>query len=466
MRVTYFPGRFIDREAELEALRAAWEGRPGLVIIYGRRRVGKTRLTLEWLRRHSEVRRYAYYHAVPARHEVNLAGLAASLEEHLGIRGLSRVSFRGIDSLLELASQYVSDAAIVIDEFTYWVRAEPRVVGELQRFVDHVLPSTKLMLVLTGSLVGVMFRDVLGGGAPLYGRASSRIKLGELRLRDLRMMHPSLSLEDLFLTYVAFGGVPFYHVLIRGYGDVAEAIWDLFLSPTARLRDEVSFMLRDEFRDPSTYYSVLKAIASGADTPSRIADVTGLHRQHVSKYLAVLEGLGLIDREVPLFGRKGRYVIRDKLIMTWFNIVEPITMRDPSPPKEATLAEVREKLRSQASAVFEEVGKRFATAWGYLHGVRFDAVGRFLHKGVEVDVVGVSKSRGEVHLFEVKWSDLSVEDAYRVAAGLKRKATHLPTSLLRYSIVPHLVVKACTDCDDLKSENILIHDLREVVELT
>ena len=225
-------------------------------------------------------------------------------------------------------------------------------------------------------------------------------------------------------------------------------------------------MLRDEFRDPSTYYSVLKAIASGADTPSRIADVTGLHRQHVSKYLAVLEGLGLIDREVPLFGRKGRYVIRDKLIMTWFNIVEPITTRDPSPPKEATLAEVREKLRSQASVVFEEVGKRFATAWGYLHGVRFDAVGRFLHKGVEVDVVGVSKSRGEVHLFEVKWSDLSVEDAYRVAAGLKRKATHLPAPLLRYSIVPHLVVKACTDCDDLKSENILIHDLKEVVELT
>jgi len=224
LRVTHFPGRFIIREAELEALRAAWEGRPGLVIIYGRRRIGKTRLTLEWLRRHSEVRRYAYYHVVPAKHEVNLAGLATSLEEHLGIRGLSKVSFRGIDSLLELVSQYVSDAAIVIDEFTYWVRAEPRVVGELQRFVDHVLPSTKLMLVLTGSLVGVMFRDVLGGGAPLYGRASSRIKLGELRLRDLRMVHPSLSLEDLFLTYVTFGGVPFYHVLIRGYKDVAEAI--------------------------------------------------------------------------------------------------------------------------------------------------------------------------------------------------------------------------------------------------
>ena len=466
MHVTYSPGKFVNREAELKALDTAWESRPSLVIIYGRRRIGKTRLVLEWLCGRGKAGKHAYYHAVPAKHEVNLTGMAVSLEEHLGIKGLSKVSFKSIDSLLELVSQYVSDAVIVIDEFTYWVRAEPRVVGELQRFVDHVLPGTKLMLVLMGSLVGVMFREVLGGGAPLYGRASSRIKLDELRLRDLRAMHPSLSIEDVFLTYAAFGGVPFYHVLIEGYEDVAEAIWDMFLSPTARLRDEVSFMLRDEFRDPSTYYSVLKAIASGADIPSRIADVTGMHRQHVSKYLAVLEGLDLIGREAPLFSKKGRYVIKDKLIMTWFNIVEPITTRDPSPPKEATLAEVRGKLRSQASKVFEDVGKRFAIAWGHLHGIKFDAVGRFLHKGVEIDVVGVSKSKGEVHLFEVKWSDLSAEDAHRVAATLKQKATHLPASLTEYTLVPHLMVKACTDCQDLGSEGILVHDLREVVELT
>jgi len=464
--VTHIPGRFINREAELKALETAWGSRPNLIIIYGRRRIGKTRLVLEWLRNRGKAVKHAYYHAVPAKHEVNLAGLATSLEEHLGIKGLSKASFKSIDSLLELASQYVSDAVIVIDEFTYWVRAEPRVVGEVQRFVDHVLPNTKLMLVLMGSLVGVMYREVLGGGAPLYGRASSRIKLSELKLRDLCAMHPSLSIEEVFLTYATFGGVPFYHVLIEGYEDVAEATWEMFLSPTARLRDEVSFMLRDEFRDPSTYYSVLKAIASGADTPSRIADVTGMHRQHVSKYLAVLEGLGLIGREVPLFSKKGRYVIKDKLIMTWFNIVEPITMRDPSPPKEATLVEVKERLRSQASKVFEEVGKRFATAWGYLHGIKFDAVGRFLHKGVEIDVVGVSESKGEVHLFEVKWSDLSAEDAYRIIATLKRKATHLPAFLTKYALVPHLVVKTCVDRESLRNEGVLVHDLKEVVELT
>ncbi len=466
MYVTRSPGKFVNREAELRALETVWESRPSLVIIYGRRRIGKTRLILEWLRGRGGVGRHAYYHAVPAKHEVNLTSMAISLEEHLGIKGLSKVSFKSIDSLLELVSQYVSDAVIVIDEFTYWVRAEPRVVGELQRFVDHVLPGTRLMLVLMGSLVGVMFREVLGGGAPLYGRASSRIKLDELKLRDLRAMHPSLGIEEVFLTYATFGGVPFYHVLIEGYEDVAEAIWDMFLAPTARLRDEVSFMLRDEFRDPSTYYSVLKAIASGADTPSRIAEVTGMHRQHVSKYLAVLEELGLIGREIPLFSKKGRYVIKDKLIMTWFNIVEPITMRDPSPPKEATLTEVRERLRSQASKVFEEVSKRFATAWGYLHGIRFDAIGKFLHKGVEVDVVGVSKSKGEVHLFEVKWSDLSAEDARRITAIIKRKATHLPASLTKYALVPHLVVKTCVDCESLRSEGILVHDLKEVVELT
>ena len=437
-----------------------------MVVVYGRRRIGKTRLILEWLRSYCGGRRCSYYHAVPAKHEVNISSLASSLERHLGVKGLSKASFKTLDSMLELVAQYVGEAVLVIDEFTYWVRAEPRVVGELQRFVDHVLPSTRLVLVLAGSLVGVMFRDVLGGGAPLYGRSSYRIRLGELKLRDLRLMHAGMGPEEVFLAYTAFGGTPFYHVLLRGYGSVEEALWDLFLSQTPRLRDEVGFMLREEFREPSTYYSVLRAVALGADTPSRIADVTGMHRQHVSKYLYVLEALGFVGRQVPVFGRRGRYVVKDKLIMTWFNIVEPIVMRDPSPSRGDVLPEIREKLRLQASKVFEEVARRFAQAWGSIHGVRFNVVGRFEHRGVEIDVVGVSRAKGEVHLFEVKWRDMDVGEARRIIADLERKAAHLPHHLAGHTIVPHMVVKKCIGCEAVGRERAYIHSLEEVIELT
>ncbi len=464
MHVTSKLGIFVDRDEELKALNRAWRERPGLVIVYGRRRIGKTRLIMEWLRARNGTLKHTYYHAVPAKHEVNLSGLAHSMEEHLGIKGLGAASFNSLDSLLELATQYVGDAVIVIDEFTYWVRAEPRVVGELQRFTDHVLPRTKVLLVLAGSLVGVMFRDVLGGGSPLYGRASFRLRLGELPLRDLSKFYPSKDVEEVFLAYAAFGGVPYYHVLARKYSNVTEALWDLFLTPTARLRDEVSFMLREEFREPSTYYSVIKAIASGADTPSKIGEVTGIHRQHVSKYLAVLEALGLVGRERPLFSKKGRYVVKDKLLLTWFNIVEPVMTRDPNPSAEEVLPEIKEKMRAQASKVLEEVATRFARVWGRERGVRFDDVGRFIHKGVEVDVVAISRARKEVHLFEVKWAKLDEGEVRRVATLLKRKSTYLPASLSEYEVVPHVVLRKYVGGKEAVAD-VKIHELEEVVKL-
>ena len=95
-----------------------------------------------------------------------------------------------------------------------------------------------------------------------------------------------------------------------------ELLWKAFLSPTAILRDEVHFVLRDVFRDPSTYYGILQAIASGSDTSSRIADATGMFKQHVSKYLAVMEEVGFIERDVPVLSKKGSYVIKDNLMMT------------------------------------------------------------------------------------------------------------------------------------------------------
>ncbi len=462
MAVTTQP--FVNREAELKLLDEAWRGRPGFVVIYGRRRVGKTRLVIEWLSRFSRGN-YVYYHALPAKHEVNLLGLTESIERSLGIKGLSKASFKTLDSLLTLVSQYVKDLVIVIDEFTYWVRAEPRVVGELQRFIDHVLPNTRVLIIVLGSLVGVMFRDVLGGGAPLYGRASRRVRLKELKLRHIKLLHPNLSSTDVFLTYVLFGGIPYYHTLIRGIGSIEDIVWELFFSETPRLRDEVAFILREEFRDPSTYYSILKAIATGATTPSKISEVTGIHRQHISKYLSILEELGLIRREVPIFSKRGNYFIKDKLILTWFNVVEPIITRDPSPNKNLYLSEVKSRVHYQASKVLEEVSKVFATSWGSKYGVRFDVVGRYVHKGVEIDLVGVCRELKEVHLFEVKWSDLGRREVLSVINSLKDKAWVLPRSLSNYKLVFHVVARHYLEGVE-GVPNTYLHDIDEVIELT
>jgi len=455
---------FVDREEEMRALNDAWLARPGLVIVYGRRRIGKTRLLIEWLNSLGSGVRVAYYQAVPARHEVNLRGLARALEASLGVHGLSRASFEEVDTLLNLALRDAGDVALVIDEFTYWARSAPRVVGELQRFVDHVLPGTKALLVLAGSLVGVMHRDVLGGGAPLYGRSLRRIRLGELRLKHVLKFHEGMDFRDAFLTYVMFGGVPHYHIITSDCRNVEELLWKAFLSPTAILRDEAHFMLRDEFRDPSTYYGILQAIANGADTPSRIADATGMFRQHVSKYLAVMEEIGFVEREVPLLSKKGSYVIKDNLMMTWFTVIEPILTNNPYPDRSTSIPLAVSKLNVQASKTYERLAKEFAVRWGLKHGIRFEIVGRYVHKGVEVDVVAVSKERRETHVFEVKWSDLTPKDIHRETKSLLKKAIQLPDKLITDAdIVPHIIVRSVKGITQ-ETLDVLVHDLTEVIE--
>ncbi|GAB6946710.1 ATP-binding protein [Vulcanisaeta sp. JCM 16161] len=420
---------FIDREEELRVLDNAYASRPCLVVIYGRRRVGKTRLVLEWCSRSGA--RCVYYHALPARHEVNLAEFIKRVEETLGLSGLSRARFETLDSLLEFMSSLINDVVIVIDEFTYWVRAEPRVVGELQRFVDHVMPRTRFIIALVGSLVGVMYRDVLGGGAPLYGRAGFRLRISELEPWYIPMFYPWLDREGWVRAYALLGGVPHYHALVgEGWG-IDDIIRRLFLEPGAPLRDEAIFLLREEFRDYTTYYSILRAMAQGATGPSEITNITGIPRQHVGKYLHVLEQLGLIERERVLFTRRGIYRIRDRVLSTWFRLIEPVITSGITDPTEA-LRLVKGKLEMHVAEAFEEVARKYVESLLARGLIRYDELGRFMYKGVEVDLVAIDHANRFAHLFEVKWSDLSENDVRRIIRELEVKARRIPLEGYEY----------------------------------
>ncbi|NPA96474.1 MAG: ATP-binding protein [Crenarchaeota archaeon] len=445
--------RFIDRDEELRALDDAWRSRPCLAVIYGRRRIGKTRLVLEWC---SRIGSCIYYNAVPAKHEVNLRELARAIEE-AGIRGFSRARYESLDALLEALAYRVGSCALVIDEFSYWVRAEPRAAGELQRFVDHVLGKTRMMLVIVGSLVSVMHRSVVGGGAPLYGRARYRMRIEELSPWSVAEFYPWLEPEDVVRMYALFGGVPHYHSLVEYSWRPLEALAKLVLAPTAPLRDEALFILREEFREPSTYYSVLRAIAQGCTSPSSIASSIGVHRQHVSKYLAVLESLGLVEREKVLFSKRGAYRIRDKFLAMWFRVAEPlitmgIEVSDADLPSAAASS-----FEAHVAHTFEEVAMHYMRWLRRSGALAFDEIGRFVHKGVEIDIVALDRGKRVAHLVEVKWSDLDERDATRIARDLEAKARHLPIE--GYSTRLHIV---CRSFSGERLDNASIHTVRDM----
>ncbi|KSW11559.1 hypothetical protein CF15_01610 [Pyrodictium occultum] len=407
------PGFFIDRAGELEALERLWSrGEPGLVVVYGRRRVGKTRLILEWLRG----RPHAYFQAGLWSSSQNLEELARSLEEQLGLGGLSRLGFRSLRDLLQLASRLLEGrrAAIVLDEFTYWLRVSPSVASDLQWFVDHVLPGTRLLLVISGSLVGLVERDLLGGGAPLYGRARLRLRLGELPAWCLPYFAPRYGEEDLVRLYALLGGVPQYLRLIDDSTAPVEAYLSLF-GPGGALSDEPLFLLREEFRDPHPYLALLRALAQGATGVGEAASRAGMPASHASRYLRVLADLGLVERETPLFSRRGLYRVGDRLLRSWLYLVEPLW----SGLAEGLPGARREAVR-RAEQLAAEAWERLAAGHAVSRlsrelGLEPTLAGRLLHRGLEVDQVVVDEESRRLLAVEAKWSLLSGGEAARVA---------------------------------------------------
>ena len=411
------PGVFVDREAELGKLRGLWEsGEPGLVVVYGRRRVGKTRLVLEWLRG----KPYAYYQAGLWGHRQNLEGLARSIEEQLGIEGLAGIRFEDLRGLLRLVSQMLGDrrAAIVIDEFTYWVRVAEPVVADLQWFVDQVLPGTRIILVIAGSLVGLMERGVIGGGAPLYARARLRIRLGELEPWRIQAFLPRYTPVELVEAYSLVGGIPHYLRLLDDSLEPLEAYLRLF-GPHGLLWDEPLFLLREEFRDPHPYMALLRAVARGATRISEAASKAGMPVSHASRYMRILQDLGLIRRDEPLFGGRGLYSVADPLIRSWFAVVEPLTARLAA---GIIPGEARSRAATVYSKAWEELAARHASEILVRElGLSPALERRLLRRGVEVDYVAIDEESEEILAVEAVWATLKGFEADREARRTQAK---------------------------------------------
>ena len=446
---------FVDRAGELEALDAAYRARPGLVVVYGRRRVGKTRLVLEWARRSGAP--YIYYHAVPAEHEVNLRGLGDAAAESLGLGFLRRTRFDTLDALLDAIASVRPDAVVVLDEFTYWMRGEPRAAGELQRFIDHRLPGTRMLVVLVGSLLGVMLRDVLGSGAPLYGRARLRLRVEPLKPWYTPAFHPWLSLEDQARVYGLFGGIPFYHTLVPREASLREIVGKLVASPHSPLRDELLFTLRDELQNPAPYYSVMEAIARGYTRLSEISGYTGIAVQHLPRYISTLEMLGLVERVVPLGSKRGWYRIRDPIARTWFRIVEPLLPLIEAGSIEQATSRALERLENVMGEVFEEIAFEYVRYLASRGEVTYTRLGKWARKGVEIDIIAVDEEKRLVHAFEAKWAELDEADARRIASRLEAKLSETP-----YRGWEHRLHIVCRSYRGKKPREVEVHTLADM----
>jgi len=447
---------FVNRKEDLSILNTLFEsGKAHLVVVYGRRRVGKTRLLIEFLKEKSGL----YFYVSRGGEEIVLSEFSKAVEQEF-FRGFKFHDFR---SFLEyLSKKFEERTVVVIDEFQRLSELEGA-ISLVQKFWDEKFSNQKTMLVLSGSSIGTIKKVALRGDAPLYGRRTSTIELKPLKFTNLREWFSKTTSEDLVKIYAAFGGTPAYLEKIDEIKAPEENIVNLILNKNGALHDEPEYLLLEELRVPNHYMDILTAISLGKCYLSEISDFTKIKRENLTTYLNSLENLDLISREYPVLveKKKSRYVITDPFFKFWFRFVNPNKTTLELGLEEKVWSNMKEDFNTYLGNVFEEISKEYIVS-GIKSGkmeIDADVVGRWQYEEKEIDIVTYSSRERRGILFEVKWKELSYNDARSIISNLIERGNQIRIERKEYGII----AKKILDKGRLRKEGYVALDLEDII---
>lgn len=318
--------KFIGRQAELAKLNAEYAHDSSFVVIYGRRRVGKTTLIKEFLREKTAF----YFLATEELESQSMKRLAGVVARTTNNTLLQKATFTDWLDLFQVIADYKPEEkkVLVIDEFPYLVKTNPAFPSVLQNAWDELLKDSNVMLILSGSLIGMMQKHALSYESPLYGRRTAQMRLAPLSFTDIYEVQ-TMPFEKAVEQYGVTGGVPKYLEFFEDDRELAEQLRETVLSKSGFLYEEPNFLLKSESVTAVNYFSIIKAIADGHHKLGKIAGVLGLETSALTPYLATLADLGFIEKRTPVTeknpekSRKGLYFIADNFIRFWFRYVYP-----------------------------------------------------------------------------------------------------------------------------------------------
>lgn len=433
--------KFIDRSAELarlDALSARPEG--GLAVLWGRRRVGKTRLLLEWSARHQGL----YTVADESASAVQRSYFARSVADKFP--GFDEVTYPDWRALLRRLSQLCQAAQwrgpLIIDELPYLVAANPSFSSILQNWLDHEARSSCLVVAVAGSSQRMMQGLVLESTAPLYGRAVELMELRPLLPGYVADVFEALGPRQAVELYALWGGIPRYWELASPLGgDLEREVDRLVLDPAGPLHREPDRLLLEESPPAVSLRPLLDLIGAGANRVSKIAGRLGQPATSLSRPLVRLVQLGLVKRELP-YGESEKasklavYRIADPFFRFWFSTVAPRRSLFAESPAETRISVWRERRTALESDTWEELCRlavpclhRGDNALSRL-GPWEPARRYWRGKGPEWDVVASSLDGKRLLLGEAKWLAEPADSATLggIGAELMRKGT-LPATL-------------------------------------
>jgi len=419
---------FVDRKKELDSLASAYDQKgAGLIVIYGRRRVGKTTLINEFFKEKPRI----FFLADKQVETELIARLRNLIAEYLNDPGLLEIEFKTWDSLFDYwikHADFSQKIVFVIDEFQYLAKVNNAFPSIFQRIWDEKLKEKNILVILCGSMINMMYSTTLSYSSPLYGRRTGQIKLEPVKFTEFPEFFPRTGIEKLVELYSVIGGVPKYIELFNPKKSLFDNIQNHILNKNGYLYAEPRFLLSEEVTEPTTYFSILKTIAGGERKMGNIASRLKVSTQNLTGYFNILIDLGILERRVPVTenmpekSKMGLYFIKDNFFRFWFRYV----FADQSYLEMENAGYVLQKIRSNfneyVSLAFEDIApdilfdKKTARSFPFVP----EKWGRWWDNKTEIDLMAINTKNNSACFIECKWSRNLVD--IDVLSKLKIKA--------------------------------------------
>lgn len=411
---------FIGRHKELETLEKLYNKNSfEFMVIYGRRRVGKTTLINEFIKDKKAI----FYPGIDSNEKQNLELFSNSIMSVLSGMETNTV-FKDFSDAFNYIYEMSQNERIVlvIDEYPYLANCYSGISSLLASFIDHKFLHSKLYLILCGSSLSFMENQVLGYQSPLYGRRTGQMKIKPFTFAECSQYYHNFNKYDLVIAYGITGGIPLYMSKLDDNISIEENIKDNFFDTSSYLFEEPSNLIKQECREPMQYNAIIKSIATGSTKIGEISGTSGLNdTSATSNYITKLMSLGIIEKEYPFktdTTRKTIYKLADSMFQFWYRFVPTNLSLIQQGAKDKVYNRVEKQLPAYIGFVFEEICKQYLWQEN-LNGnlpIEFTNLGRWWgndpveKKQTEIDIIADNEVN-EAIFAECKWTNEAVGEA-------------------------------------------------------
>lgn len=466
---------FVGRKEELSFLEHAYtKDKSQMIVIYGRRRVGKTCLLQKFIKG----KKHTYFLCTKGNEIEQIQLLSGFIAESMDDAVLAMSPFSDWRTLFMYLQSKIGNERfiLVIDEFPYLINANSAVTSIFQKYWDEYLSETKIMLVLCGSSISMMEREVLAYKSPLYGRRTGQWKVEPMTFEEsLEFFPKKTDIEEAVGIYSITGGIPFYLLELDPGKHSVDNILENVAKKGRMLYEEGEFLIREELREPLTYFSILRALSAGNTKQTQLANNIGMASTALPRYLSTLERLGFIEKNTPVTeysrSKKTIYRIKDHFVNFWFSFIYPYKsyIEDGN---YVRYKEVLDKgLNKHISFVFEDIARDFFKKQGAANRLPFDFTkigvwyGHYRdkttgkRKEIEIDIVALNDDTNTIAFVECKWKHLSEKDALNVLETLMSKSVSVQWNDDDRTEYFGLIAKKIEGKDILREKGFVVFDL-------